>query len=893
MDGQGQRTDKVWMTYAEAESAPLTAVMRQVLDAKRKHPDAIVLFRLGDFYELFFDDALVGSKLLDLALTSRNRSDPKPIPMCGFPHHALAPQVQKALAAGQRCAVVEQLQDPATTKGIVERGVTHVITPGVVLEAEALDQQRANHLVALAPAEAGGLALAACDASTGAQFVAEVQHPAALEVLLTRLEPQELVCATAALPWLDAAAAALGVPRAVRDLPAATKAAAQALLHAYLEEVRPGATAWLQPAETLDSAAHLSLSRETVVHLELLLTARTGRRQGSLLAAIDRTRTAPGARWLRALLLAPLADRSALQRRHAAVAALVASRPLRAELGAALARVGDVARVATRASAGLAAPRELVALRQTLGALPDLRSQLQQHAADELLGALCGQLQGEAALHRTLCQALCDTPRAQVADGGVIRPAYDAELARLVQLTEREQEWMEAFEQRERAASGIATLRVTYNRNTGYGIEITRAKSEQVPARYHRKQTLKNVERYLTPELAEFERNMLTAEADRQARELVLYRQLLAEVAAQCGLLRRIGQALAELDVLVSLAELAVQQGYAQPQLHDAPLLVLTGSRHPVVEQLLPPGQFVPNDLALAGRDTVWPAHLDVDPAQVLLLTGPNMAGKSTLMRQAALAVILCQIGGFVPAAAAHLGVFDAVLTRIGAGDDIAAGASTFLVEMRETASILQRATPRSLVLLDEVGRGTSTWDGLAIAWAVAERLHDSSGALTLFATHYHELTQLAQRLPRLRNAHVAVKEWGQDIVFVHRLQPGPTSRSHGIAVARLAGLPPPVVQRAQVVLEQLEKASRQVQAGQDSKTVRQLGLFDDQPTAAQAQPIAPPTPQPPPVDPRLLGLVAQLAAVDPDDLSPRAAHILLASLAEAARALPVDSGAQ
>lgn len=893
MDAQAQSTERAWMTYAEAETAPLTAVMRQVLDAKHRHPDALVLFRLGDFYELFFDDALAGSRLLDLALTSRNRSDPKPIPMCGFPHHALAPQVQKALAAGQRCAVVEQLQDPAATKGIVERGVTHVITPGVVLESEALDQQRANHLVAVAPASHGGLALAVCDASTGALFVAEVQHPAALEVLLTRLEPQELVCVAAAEPWLDAAAAASGVPRAVRSAAAGADAPALALLHAYLEEVRPGATAWLQPAEVLDSTAHLALSRETVVHLELLTTARTGRRQGSLLAAIDRTRTAPGARWLRALLLAPLAHRPSLEQRHAAVAALVASRPVRAELVAALGRVGDVARVATRASAGLAAPRELVALRQTLGVLPQLRAQLLDLGEGSLLASLAAQLTQEAPLYDALCTALCDAPRANVADGGVIRPESDPELLRLVQLTEREQEWMEGFEQRERAASGIATLRVTYNRNTGYGIEITRAKSEQVPSRYHRKQTLKNVERYQTPELAEFERNMLTAEADRQACELALYRKLLEQVAAQCGLLRRIGHALAELDVLVGLAELAVQQGYVRPVLHDAPVLELIDARHPVVEQLLPAGQFVPNDVVLAGKDAPWPGNPDADPAQVLLLTGPNMAGKSTLMRQVALAVLLCQIGGFVPAASAQMGVFDAVLTRIGAGDDIAGGASTFLVEMRETAAILQRATRRSLVLLDEVGRGTSTWDGLAIAWAVAERLHDSSEALTLFATHYHELTQLAQRLPRLRNAHVAVREWEQEIVFVHRLQPGPTSRSHGIAVARLAGLPAPVVQRAQVVLEQLERAARQVQAGQDGKTGRQLGLFDTQPVPAA--PPATPLPPPPAPDPRLRALVDQLRAADPDDLSPRAAHALLASLREAALQLPVvpvDSGA-
>jgi DNA mismatch repair protein MutS len=888
-----------WLSFAEAETAGLTAVMRQVLDAKRRHPDALIFFRLGDFYELFFEDALQGSRLLDLTLTSRNRNDPRPIPMCGFPHHAASGHVQRALEAGQRCAIVEQLQDPASVKGIVERGVTHVITPGVVLESEALDQQRSNHLVALVPGSRGGLGLAACDASTGSLSTAEVHHPAALEVLLTRLEPREIVCTPDVVAWLDASPSALDVARSIRapaprdrkaPEPCLTDTALQ-LLRAYLDEVRPNATNWLQAPQSLNETAHLQLSRETVLHLELLTTARLGRRQGALLAAIDRTRTAPGARWLRTLLLAPLADRLQLERRHGAVAELLLQRPIRQELAGLLGQVCDVARVATRAAAHMAQPRELVALRQTLVALPGLSSQLQLLQASPLLVDLADQLSGCEALAAHLQQALADQPRPTVVEGGVIRPGWDPELDGYIALTEREDEWMRNFEQQERATSGIASLRVTYNRNTGYGIEITRSKSEQVPARYHRKQTLKNVERYQTPELAEFEHKMLSAESDRVGREQELYRGLQAAVAEQRGPLRRIGQLLAELDVHVGFAELAAIHSYVRPHLTDDAVLWLQGCRHPVVEQLLPPGQFVANDLALSGKTARWPGPESSDPAQVLLITGPNMAGKSTLMRQAALAVILSQIGSFVPAEAAVLGVFDTVLTRIGAGDDIADGASTFLVEMRETAAILQRATPRSLVLLDEVGRGTSTWDGLAIAWAVAERLHDNTEALTLFATHYHELTQLALRLPRLRNAHVAVQQWGGEIVFVHRLQPGPTSRSHGIAVAKLAGLPPPVVQRAQVVLEQLERASRQVQAGADGKPTRQIGLFDDLPTTSP-EPVAAAAPAPVPhdvttePDPRLLTLLEELAAVDVDDLTPREAHARLAQWCALAKQL-------
>lgn len=881
-----------WLTSGEADPAALTPVMRQVIDAKRAHPDALVLFRLGDFYELFFEDALDATRLLDLTLTSRNKNDPRPIPMCGFPYHAVGPHVQRALEAGRRCAIVEQLEDPSQAKGIVQRGVTHVITPGVVLEPESLDQRRAHHLVALACGPKAGragplLGLAVADVSTGELAVAEVRHPAALAVLLTRLEPRELVLTEHSAAWLTGLTVAHGVPRAQRvqsdPKPGAEVDAALELLRAYLAEVRPRAADWLAEPKRLDTLAHLQLPREAVAHLELLSTARLGRRQGSLLAAVDRTATVGGARALRQLLLAPLADRQLLEMRHAAVAALVADRPIRQALRDQLGLGCDVARVATRATAGLALPRELAALRQTLASLPQLQAILEPLLSQSLeLAGLHADLSGAVDLCELLQRALADAPRQLVADGGVIRPGYDAALDEQVQLSEHSEQWLVEYEAAQRRETGIGNLKVAYNRNSGYGIEILQSKAQQVPVHYHRRQTLKNAERYVTPELAEFERKVQGAEQERLRCEQALYRAVLAAVAEQRLSLRRIAHALAELDIHSGFAELAAERGWCQPRWVDAPLVWLKGSRHPVLEQTLPHGAFVPNDVVLAGdiADAQAGGALELEAAQLLLITGPNMAGKSTLMRQVALAVILAQAGSFVPAESAVLGVLDGVLTRIGSGDDIADGASTFLVEMRETAEILQRATPRTLVVLDEIGRGTSTWDGLAIAWALIERLHDVAKPLCLCATHYHELTHLAQRLPRLKNAHVAVREWGQEVIFVHRLQPGPTSRSHGVAVARLAGLPQPVVDRAKRLLDQFEKSGKRNDL-MNALATRQLDLFE-----GSADPVASAAPLLPtaPVDPRLQALAERLARLEVEELSPRQALALLDELVAQAR---------
>ena len=857
-----------WLVSQDADPAAQTPVMRQVLDAKALHPDCIVFFRLGDFYELFFEDALIVAPLLDMVLTSRNKRDPRPIPMCGFPHFAMEQHVERLIGLGRRIAIVEQLEDPRLVKGIVKRGVTRVITPGVVLEPEALDGKRGNHIVAIVPGAGAGFGVALADVSTGALQIGEVAHNVGLDTLLVRAEAREVLVAEGLQARVDAVPALAQAVLTVRA-PEAKDAArlrhdppalAVALLRSYLAEVRPGVLGLLGAPAPLDDVPHLRLERETVLHLELLRTARTGALQGALLGAIDRTTTAAGARLLRGLLLAPLADAAALEQRHDAVQALLDAPPQRRALRGAIANAADLERIAGRVCAGMVSPRELARCRDTLQALPALRQALGEVGSLPPALAACVEVFARGMpLAAELQRSLADEPRNALADGDVIRPGRDAALDEAVGWTRDADAWAEAYQEQLRTSLGIPGLKIRHNRLTGWGIEISRSRGDQVPTTLRRMQTLKHVERYTTPELSDFEARVQSAEADRLARETALWNELCDWLRERAADLRALGAALGALDLHLGFAEIADERGHVRPRFDPEGKLSLVACRHPVVEQMLPRGAFVANDV-------------DLDPAttRVLLLTGPNMAGKSTLMRQVALAAIVAQAGGFVAADEAQLPLLDAVMTRIGAADDIAGGASTFMVEMRETSAILARATPRSLVLLDEVGRGTSTDDGLAIAQAIVEHLHDRTGALVLFATHYHELTALASALPCLANAHVAVREVGDEVVFVHTLQPGPTNRSHGLAVARLAGLPDDVIRRARVVLEGLHRS-----APRPPTPVRQLGLFD----------VAPPR-----VDPDAatrIALLAALRAVDVDDLSPRQAHALLESLVVRARALP------
>ncbi len=868
-----------WMTTGQADPAKLTPVMRQVYGYKQAQPDCLIFFRLGDFYELFFEDAIDAAPLLDMVLTSRNKRDPRPIPMCGFPYHAMASYVQRAIDAGRRVAVIEQLEDAKKVKGPVKRGLTRVITPGVLLESEALDGRRANNVVALVR-DRGGIGVAVADASTGDFGIADVAHVTALSTLLVRLEPREIVAPESLDAALDAIPSVREIVRThrtperdvMRRLGEDRARLAGELMRAYLAEVRPSAVGLLGPPRPIPQAGCMRLDRQTVQHLELLTTVRTGRRDGSLLNAVDRCVSAAGARMLRSLLLAPLADRRALSERHAAVEALVLDGQTRREVRDLLGGMGDLARIVGRAAARMATPKELVVGRETLRRLPTVQGLLRKDALrGPALQRLHEALGGGTEALQLLQQRLAEEPGANVGDGGVIADGVCTELDELRTLCSDSDDWLQTYEAEQQARTSNPKLRAKFHRVAGYIIEISRARSDDVPDDYRRVGTLKNVERFQTPELREFETKMLTAEDRRLTRETTLYDELLAEFTTHAGPLRAIAAGLAEIDVHAGFAELAADRGYCRPELHDEITVELVACRHPVVENMLAHGQFVANDIMLG--------H---DATRVMLLTGPNMAGKSTLMRQVALASILGQAGGFVPAQRALLPVFDAVMTRIGASDDISEGASTFMVEMRETAQILEHATPRSLIVLDEVGRGTSTQDGLSIAWAVVEAIHDDVGALCLFATHYHELTALDATLPHLANAHVAVKEWGDDMVFVYRLQPGPTNRSHGIAVARLAGLPDATIARARRVLENLERA-----AVLRTATPRQLGLFDapaaePPPVAAPPEPVAVDTTAP--LDPDIRALLTDLGGHDLDDLSPRQAFAVLDKLVRRAR---------
>ncbi len=859
-----------YMTTAEVDFEGLTPVMRQVVEAKRKYPDTLLFFRLGDFYELFFEDALVAAPMLDMVLTSRNKSAARPIPMCGFPYHAMAGYVQRALEEGQRVALCEQLEDATKSKGPVKRGVTRVITPGVVLETEALDGRRSNNLVSLVPAADGGVGVAVADVSTGDFRVAHVQHAAALSVLLVRLEPKEIAAPASLKPLIEGLPQARSIALTVREIPADIrrqhKADAVAMVVAYvreyLAEIRPSSLGLLAAPADLEVAAHMAIGREAAVHLELLSTVVHGRSRGSLLHAVDRCCTAAGGRLLRSLLLAPLADKDAVEQRHLAVEALLINSQVRSRIREISSSLCDLARVASRSVGGLVSPRELAMARDTLAQLPTLRKLLSELEQVPLVSTMFTDLDGAQELSDRLDRTLCDEPGNQLAEGGVIRPGFCDQLDSFVAMCQDSKSWLKRYEAEQRETTGLERLRIRYSRTSGHGLEISRAKSDLVPETYRRIQTLKHVERYTTPELLEFESGLTHAEAHRLGRETELYNELVEEMAACSALIRGIATALAELDVHAAFAHLADEHGYVRPRLSDASTLELLECRHPVVEQMLTPGSFVSNDIRLGG-----------DGNRILLLTGPNMAGKSTLMRQVALCGILSQAGGFVPAREALLPIFDAMMTRIGAADDISEGASTFMVEMREASLILQRATARTLVLLDEIGRGTSTQDGLAIAWSVIESLHDDVGALCLFATHYHELTHLEERLPHLHNMHVAVREWGDEIVFVHTLQEGPTNRSHGIAVARLAGIPEPVIERARDVLEDLMRRSRDAADASDSdgRVRRQLSFFD-------------PRPEPLRQGSELQKLADELASVDVDGLSPRQAHEVLASLTERAR---------
>ena len=796
--------------------------MQQYREIKSRHQNAILFFRMGDFYEMFFEDAELGARVLEITLTTRGDG----VPLAGVPVKAAAEYLRTLVGAGHRVAICEQVEDPKQAKGIVRREVVETLTPGALLQDGWLPGGRNNWIVAVGGAKAGegALGLAAIDLSTG-EFVLETVDRDGLSEAIGRFQPAEAIVPGDWAPTFDEATLrtarerwefdpALGGDDLARrfllasldglgldDGDAPAVGAAGALLR-YLAELQPGGVPHLQRPQVRRTGSCLWLDEMTRRNLELVEPLRAGTRGATLLEAIDATVTPMGGRMLRGWLLSPLCDPAAIARRQDAVELLAADAAGRGRLRDALDGVRDLERLAGRAAAGRAVPRELGALRDSFGRLPDVLGALTGLAARErstILSGLADEFELLGDLAGELNAALEDRLPAVLADGGVIRRGYAADLDELRELRDGGKQYIATLQQRERERTGIPSLKVGYNRVFGYYLEITHSHSARVPADYERRQTLANAERYVTPELKEYEARVLGAEERMGEREGELFGALRALVGREIERIQTCARTLATLDVLGGLAEVAVHQRYVRPVVDEGFALELRASRHAVIERLMPREAFIPNDVRfdLAER--------------VLLVTGPNMAGKSTILRQIGVCVVLAQMGSFVPAAEARIGAVDRLFTRVGASDNLARGQSTFMVEMSETSAILHNATARSLVLLDEIGRGTSTYDGVAIAWAVSEHLHDRVGCKTMFATHYHELMQLPERLEHARNYNVAVREAGGTVVFLHRLEPGGTDQSYGVHVAQLAGLPATVVQRAHEILRTLEGEHRVV----------------------------------------------------------------------------------
>ncbi|HEX5607016.1 MAG TPA: DNA mismatch repair protein MutS [Candidatus Binatia bacterium] len=820
------------------EPAKITPMMRQYLQIKENYRDAILFFRLGDFYEMFFEDAHTASKILDIALTSRSKSEDGSVPLCGVPYHAADPYIQKLLDAGHKVAVCEQMEDPALAKGVVKREVVRVITPGTVTAAEALEATTNNFLAGIC-AGLHGFGLALADITTGEFRCTEIIDEGAFCDELGRIQPSELLLASSETRLRERLYKEYplihftGIAEQLFTDSASGRLSARALAHA--EEYRNGLRAASAILAYLDANASeslkligelefyrvsnsLLLDETTRSNLELI-TSHRGDRNGSLLALIDCTRTAMGARRLRRWLLYPLLEPKEIIARHNAVQELVENFSVRQELKRGLGKVQDLERLAGRVVSGSALPKDLIAIKDTLSAVNEIRRQLEGFCA-QLLTRLREGLPEIPEVAALIERAIIDDPPFSLKQGGFIRAGFDRELDEIRDMRSHAKEWIRRFEAGERQRTGIGSLKVRYNRVFGYYIEVTNSHLKSVPQDYLRKQTLANGERFITPELKEYEAKVLNSETLIEKLESALLDRVREQIAGFYPNLKSVSDALAVLDALLSLSEVAEARHFIRPEIDSGLRLSIREGRHPVVEAAVGRGAFVPND-----------CFIDPDRSQMMLLTGPNMAGKSTYMRQIALIVILAQMGSFVPCAEARIGVVDRVFTRIGASDSLARGESTFMVEMKETANILHHATERSLILLDEVGRGTSTFDGISIAWAVAEALHDREcRPRTLFATHYHELTDLVQTKERIKNYNFAVKEWRGDIIFLRSLMEGASSHSYGIHVARLAGLPTAVIERAKEILARLEGSQATLEtAGSDVPAQMALfGLGDD-----------------------------------------------------------------
>ncbi len=910
----GGRSDRA---PAMAKDPKDTPMMRQYLEAKTAQPGAVVLMRMGDFYEAFFEDAQELSRVCGVALTSRNKDGPDPVPMAGVPHHSLKTHLPKLLAAGKRVAVVDQLEDPAQAKGLVRRGLTRVITAGTLIDEDALDGVVANWLVALTaldPEDGRPIGIAALDVSTGRFQVEDASTGQALALALARLAPAELVLpdvlrqadgtrerlaamlAPAALPplaglaafawkpadarrWLGerlavAALDGFGIGRGDDHLAAAAAAclryAESSLSGAAVAEGGTGkGLGHVRSLVRLHAGEHLVLDASCRRNLDLVRN-RDNQREGTLLAAIDRTRTAPGARLLADWLVRPLAQAAPIRARHDAVERLLDD-PVRAAVRTALANVYDLERLLARIATGRAHARDLVHLGNSLAAAATVASALPSDGLPALLAEATTRLHPADDLTAEIHRVLVDDPPLAIGEGGLVRDGIDRELDEFRVLQRDAGAWLAEYEKTEAAAIGLPRLKVGCNSVFGYYIELTRAQAERVPAHWVRKQTLVNAERYITPSLKEYEDRALHADERARAKELTIFHDLRARCEDRLVAIQLCAQALALIDVSAAFAEVARSEGWCRPVIDDSTALSITAGRHPVVERVVGRSRFVANDTNLDAT-VVASTNAEAEtqaqsPGRLAMITGPNMAGKSTYIRQVALIAVLAQAGAFVPAAQARLGLIDRIFTRVGAGDELARGQSTFMVEMAETAAILNHASARSLVILDEVGRGTSTFDGVSLAWAITEHLHDRIRCRTLFATHYHELTDLAADRSGIRNLTVEVAEQDDDVAFLHRIVPGAATKSYGIHVARLAGVPRRVLARAREVLATLETLNvglteqERPQARAGNAPV-QLTLFAPVPSPA----------------------LDRLKATDLDQLSPRQAHDLLYELQAIAR---------
>ncbi|MEM6646695.1 MAG: DNA mismatch repair protein MutS [Bacteroidota bacterium] len=874
-----------------------TPLMRQYYKIKAKHPGAILMFRMGDFYETFDEDAIEISQLLGITLTKRSNGKAQDVPLAGIPHHALDKYLPQLVQAGKRVAICEQLEDPKHARKVVKRGVVEVVTPGVSFHDQILNPKRSNYLAAVHfPTERGArtVGFAFVDASTGEFFVTEVT-PDQLESLVLTVMPAEVLVNKQQRDQLDDLSYRSFVTTAqedwcfgtdfayetllrhfkthslkgfgVEDLPVGLVAAGAALY--YLSETQRGKLPHVRKIARYRTEQYMALDPQTKRNLELIASMQSGGQEGTLVEITDRTQTPMGARLLRKWLVRPLIDVEQINKRLDAVEVLVQRQTVREAIQSELGQVGDLERIAARVCTARATPRELVHLRLSLAQIPRIKTLLADLSDCATLDTLGRSL--------TLCQdvidrigsTLVDDPPANLKAGGFIREGVHGELDELRTIARSGKSWIAEMQQAESERTGIPSLKVGFNKVFGYYLEVTNAHKDKVPEDFIRKQTLVNAERYITPQLKEYEEKILTAEERIGALEQELFDTLRLHLAEETAPIQQNAALLAMLDCFASFAEVATTNRYVRPVVDASTMLDLTGARHPVVEHMLPVGEpFIPNSVRL-------------DPAeeQIMLITGPNMAGKSVVLRQVGLAVLLAQVGAFVPAEAAHIGVVDRIFTRVGASDNLAAGESTFLVEMNETANILNNASERSLILLDEVGRGTSTFDGLSIAWALVEYLHEQPrvAARTLFATHYHELNALADRLGRIRNFSIQVQEHEGKVIFLRTLVPGGADHSYGIEVAEMAGLPKPVIQRAKEILQHLE--SQNLIIDTEAEVVEGDGM--PAPVRSAMPDLSTHTFQMSlfQADPRLIELQQKLDDLDPDRMTPIQALLALAEL--------------